>query len=88
MTNNQTEIRIEHQTFDQERALYGQTGICAVDCTFAGPRDGESALKEARRALPVPAAVSVLARPKSENHRLRDDRYLSGGVVVFGAYSG
>lgn len=48
MTNNQTEIRIEHQTFDQERALYGQTGICAVDCTFAGPADGESAFKECK----------------------------------------
>ena len=85
MTNNQTEICIEHQTFDQERALYGQTGICAVDCTFAGPADGESAFKECKD---ICAERCVLARPKSENHRLRDDRYLSGGVVVFGAYSG
>lgn len=37
---------IEQQTFDQERALYGQHGLCVSHCTFDGPADGESALKE------------------------------------------
>ena len=37
---------IEKETFDQERALYGQTGILVRDCAFDGPADGESALKE------------------------------------------
>ena len=37
---------IEKETFDQERALYGQTGIQVRDCAFDGPADGESALKE------------------------------------------
>ena len=37
---------IEKKTFDQERALYGQTGILVKDCAFDGPADGESALKE------------------------------------------
>ena len=36
------------QTFDEERALYNLTGADVIDCTFAGPADGESALKEAR----------------------------------------
>lgn len=37
---------IEHQTFDQERALYGSQDICARNCSFDGPADGESAFKE------------------------------------------
>lgn len=40
--------RIENQTFDAERALYNLTGGDVVGCTFAGPADGESVLKEAR----------------------------------------
>ena len=38
--------RIENQTFDEERALYGQKGIALSRCRFDGPADGESALKE------------------------------------------
>lgn len=34
--------------FDEERALYGEDGIALSDCSFDGPLDGESALKEAR----------------------------------------
>lgn len=36
------------QSFDEERALYGADGILIEDCTFDGPSDGESALKEAK----------------------------------------
>ena len=36
------------QTFDEERALYGKTGVKLIDCRFDGPADGESALKESR----------------------------------------
>lgn len=36
------------QTFDEERALYNLTHGDVEDCTFAGPADGESALKEVR----------------------------------------
>lgn len=39
---------IQNQTFDKERALYGQNGIKIVNCRFSGPADGESALKECR----------------------------------------
>lgn len=39
---------IENQTMDQERALYHTTGALVRNCTFAGPADGESALKECR----------------------------------------
>lgn len=37
---------IHHETFDQERALYGQRDIQVTDCSFDGPADGESAFKE------------------------------------------
>lgn len=40
--------RIEHQTFDEERALYGSCGIALEHCAFDGAADGESALKESR----------------------------------------
>ncbi len=40
--------RIENETFDEERALYGSDGIEAVHCRFDGPADGESAFKESR----------------------------------------
>lgn len=33
--------------FDAERALYGERGVIIKDCSFDGPADGESALKEA-----------------------------------------
>lgn len=36
------------QRFDEERALYNLTHADVIDCVFAGPADGESALKEAR----------------------------------------
>lgn len=38
---------IENKTFDEERALYALKDAKVVNCTFAGPADGESALKEA-----------------------------------------
>ena len=37
---------IEHQTFDQERALYGVRDVTVRRCAFDGPADGESAFKE------------------------------------------
>ena len=39
---------IENQTLDAERALYGLRNTAVRSCTFAGPADGESALKECR----------------------------------------
>jgi len=40
--------RYEALTLDEERALYGLNGAEVVRCTFEGPADGESALKECR----------------------------------------
>ncbi len=37
---------IKNQTFDAERALYNLKDSEVIDCTFAGPADGESAFKE------------------------------------------
>ncbi len=45
------EHTIKNQTFDEERALYNIKNTEVVDCTFAGPADGESALKETRNVL-------------------------------------
>lgn len=39
---------IKNRTFDEERALYNLKQTDVVGCTFAGPADGESVLKEAR----------------------------------------
>lgn len=40
--------KIENKTFDAERALYRAENCIVENCTFAGPADGESALKETR----------------------------------------
>lgn len=37
---------IANRSFDEERALYGLRDACLYDVAFAGPADGESALKE------------------------------------------
>lgn len=39
---------IENKQFDEERALYFSRGCDIRNCVFAGPADGESALKESR----------------------------------------
>ena len=39
---------IEKMQYDEERALYNATDCLIRECTFAGPADGESVLKEAR----------------------------------------
>lgn len=39
---------IVNRTFDEERALYGAENLSVVNCSFDGPADGESALKECR----------------------------------------
>lgn len=39
---------IEHQCFDEERALYGSENLILRSVTFDGPADGESALKESK----------------------------------------
>ena len=41
------EQNFEYQTFDGERALYGIKNALVKNCSFDGPADGESALKEA-----------------------------------------
>ena len=40
--------QIENKQYDEERALYNLKDTQLINCTFAGPADGESALKEAR----------------------------------------
>lgn len=39
---------IANQTWDEERALYAAEDIKLTNCSFDGPADGESALKESR----------------------------------------
>lgn len=40
--------KIVNKTYDEERALYNLKDTKIVNCTFSGPQDGESVLKEAR----------------------------------------
>ena len=39
---------VKDKVLDEERALYHLTDATVLNCTFAGPADGESALKECR----------------------------------------
>lgn len=39
---------VENLTLDEERSLYGIDGAIVRNCSFDGPADGESAMKEAR----------------------------------------
>lgn len=41
-------MAIKGKQFDEERALYNLKNETVKDCIFAGPADGESAMKEAR----------------------------------------
>lgn len=42
---------IKNQTYDEERALYAVSNVHLLDCTFAGPADGESAIKESSHVV-------------------------------------
>lgn len=46
-SNTQSKKLISQKTFDEERALYGINNAIIEQCSFEGPADGESALKEA-----------------------------------------
>ncbi len=50
---------IEHQTFDEERALYNLKDAQVKNCIFAGPADGESVLKEARDIIVADCQFSL-----------------------------
>ena len=40
-----------NRSFDAERALYGMSDLHLVNCSFTGPEDGESAVKECSHVL-------------------------------------
>ena len=42
---------ITNKIFDEERALYGLQNLIIKDCSFDGPADGESALKEGKEII-------------------------------------
>ena len=48
MSEQNRRITISGKTYDEERALYNLKHADLSNCTFAGPADGESALKESR----------------------------------------
>ena len=52
-------LKIENQRFDEERALYNLRDADVINCTFAGPADGESALKETRHVRIVNSSFSL-----------------------------
>lgn len=69
--------RIENQTFDTERAFYGEQELFLKNCTFDGPADGESALKECR-SVQVENTVCSLRYPFWHDHDLKiRDSYLT-----------
>ena len=64
-----SEKTIENQTFDEERALYGQSGLVVRNCRFDGPADGESAFKECEDVT-VDGAFMNLRYPYWHDHGL------------------
>ena len=58
------------QTFDQERALYGEKDIHLKNCRFDGPADGESALKESSN-IEVDDSYFNLRYPFWHDHHLK-----------------
>ena len=42
---------LANKKYDEERALYGTNNLHLVDCSFDGPADGESALKESNHIM-------------------------------------
>lgn len=62
--------KIENQTFDMERALYGSENIYVKNCNFDGPEDGESALKECR-SIKVEGCFWNLRYPFWHDHGLQ-----------------
>lgn len=61
---------ISNQTFDGERALYGSRDLVISDCTFDGPVDGESALKESFH-ITVQNSFFNLRYPFWHDHELK-----------------
>ncbi|MDO5536087.1 MAG: DUF3737 family protein, partial [Desulfovibrionaceae bacterium] len=71
---------VSGKTFDEERALYGLRGALVADCTFSGPEDGESALKECSD-ITVEHCLFNLRYPCWHDHRLtiRDSELTENG---------
>lgn len=61
---------IENQTFDMERAFYGQRKLQVRSCIFDGPADGESAFKECSD-IQIENTVFNLRYPFWHVHKLR-----------------
>lgn len=58
---------VKNETFDLERALYALDDALVLECTFAGPADGESVLKEAKN-IKVDNCSFSLRYPLWHNH--------------------
>ena len=58
------------QSFDQERALYGENEIYLINCRFDGAADGESALKESSN-IEVDDSYFNLRYPFWHDHHLK-----------------
>ncbi len=61
---------IENKTFDEERAFYGTKDLTIKNCSFDGPRDGESAFKETKNIV-VENSYFNLRYPFWHNHNLK-----------------
>ena len=87
------ETIITDRQFDQERALYNLTDSAVVRCRFAGPADGESALKESRNIRVTDCSFSLRyplwhAKGFHLEHSAMDEKaraaiwYASDGVIT------
>jgi hypothetical protein len=77
---------IQKQTYDEERSLYNLSDAHLFECRFAGPKDGESPLKESQH-LVVDASLfrpplSFLARYGCDGQPLRIHGEIPGRLLV------
>lgn len=61
-------IIIENKTYDEERALSNANDIHIMNCTFSGPKDGESPLMESRNVI-VDSCFLSLRYPLWHSHK-------------------
>lgn len=79
-------MKYENLTLDEERALYGVCGAEVTGCTFAGPADGKSALKECRSiqvkgcsfllrypSIPIRIVILLYGIWKNRRCKIRDE---------------
>lgn len=76
---------IEDKTFDEERALYGSTGLTIRHCAFDGPADVEARIITPVISIKNPKSGTIYV--PSVGEIIRDDVQSEGRIVTGGGQS-